>query len=128
MKDPWQQNSKTRSLHSVSTNSTPFLVKSVPLTSKTTTVYNDLAHPAATHIGNKYAWRSADGSFNNIDLPDMGKAGTPYSRSVQQLHPLPKNSLPDPGLVFDTLLRREGVRLYYIVRIKQVLTCLLESS
>jgi hypothetical protein len=60
------------------------------------------------------------------------KAGTPYSRSVQQANPLPKNQLPDPGLVFDTfvsylcldvfvsnsaltrLLKREGVRLLFL--------------
>lgn len=36
-------------------------------------VYNDLTHPAATSIGPKYAWRTADGSGNNPDLPDMGK-------------------------------------------------------
>ncbi|KAF8159445.1 linoleate diol synthase [Crassisporium funariophilum] len=71
-------------------------------------LYNDLSHPAATSISNKYAWRTADGSYNNIDIPDMGKAGTPYSRSVQQSHPLPRNQLPDAGLIFDTLLRREG--------------------
>jgi hypothetical protein len=41
----------------------------------------------------------------------MGKAGTPYARTVPQTHPLPKNALPDPGLVFDTLLKREGVSL-----------------
>ncbi|KAF7430838.1 hypothetical protein PC9H_006552 [Pleurotus ostreatus] len=71
-------------------------------------LYNDLAHPAPTSIGNQYAWRTADGSYNNIQAPDMGKAGTPYSRSVQQTHPLPKNQLPDASLVFDTLLKREG--------------------
>ncbi|KAG5647805.1 hypothetical protein DXG03_007727 [Asterophora parasitica] len=71
-------------------------------------LYNDLGHPPATSIGNKYAWRTADGSHNNIELPDLGKAGTPYARSVQQSHPLPKNQLPDPGLIFDTLLKREG--------------------
>ncbi|TFK65591.1 linoleate diol synthase [Pluteus cervinus] len=71
-------------------------------------LYNDLAHPPATSIGNKYAFRTADGSFNNIEMPDLGKAGTTYARSVQQSHPLPQNQLPDPGLVFDTLLRREG--------------------
>ncbi|KAH6915985.1 heme peroxidase [Coprinopsis sp. MPI-PUGE-AT-0042] len=70
--------------------------------------YNDLTHPSATSVGNKYAWRTADGSFNNIDLPDLGKAGMPYSRSVQQTHPLPINQMPDPGLLFDTLLKREG--------------------
>ncbi|KAH9479383.1 Linoleate 10R-lipoxygenase [Psilocybe cubensis] len=71
-------------------------------------LYNDLSHPPATSISNKYAWRTADGSYNNIDIPDLGKAGTPYSRSVQQSHPLPRNQLPDAGLIFDTLLRREG--------------------
>ncbi|KAF8653539.1 hypothetical protein AX16_003904 [Volvariella volvacea WC 439] len=70
-------------------------------------LYNDLTHPAATSVGNKYAWRTADGSYNNIDVPDMGKSGTPYSRSVQQTHPLPMNRLPDPGLIFDTLLKRD---------------------
>lgn len=36
-------------------------------------VYNDLSHPVATNISNKYAWRTADGSWNNPDLPDMGR-------------------------------------------------------
>jgi hypothetical protein len=67
-----------------------------------TIVYNDLEHPPATSIGNKYAWRTADGSFNNTTLPDLGKSGTPYARSVQQSHALPKHELPDPGLIFDT--------------------------
>jgi hypothetical protein len=40
----------------------------------------------------------------------MGRAGMPYARSVQQMHPLPLNRLPDAGLVFDTLLRRQKVR------------------
>ncbi|KAJ6515136.1 linoleate diol synthase [Mycena vitilis] len=71
-------------------------------------LYNDLSHPHATNIGNGYAWRSADGSNNNVNLPEMGKAGTPYARSVQQSHPLPKHELPDAGLVFDTLLKRDG--------------------
>jgi cytochrome P450 len=71
-------------------------------------LYNDLPHPSATFIGPKYAWRAADGSNNNVFAPDMGKAGMPYGRSVQQGHPLPRNSLPDAGLVFDTLLKREG--------------------
>ena len=72
-------------------------------------VYNDLPHPPSTYIGDKYAWRCADGSCNNLSDPDMGKAGMPYARSVQQVHPLPRNELPDAGLVFDTLLKREKV-------------------
>jgi len=64
-------------------------------------LYNDLGHPPPTSISNKYAWRTADGSSNNIQLPDLGKANTPYARSVQQRHPLPSHELPDPGLIFD---------------------------
>ncbi|KAL5512887.1 hypothetical protein ACEPAH_3285 [Sanghuangporus vaninii] len=70
-------------------------------------LYNDLTHPPSTFVSNTYQWRSADGSYNNVNLPDMGKAGTAYARSVQQIHPLPGHMLPDPGLVFDTLLKRE---------------------
>ncbi|KAI0369199.1 linoleate diol synthase [Pilatotrama ljubarskyi] len=83
-----------------------------PLASKLETavvqlLYTDLPHPPSTSIGPKYAYRAADGSFNNPDMPDLGKAGMPYARSVQQTHPLPRNEMPDAGLVFDTLLRRE---------------------
>ncbi|KAK0469345.1 linoleate diol synthase [Desarmillaria tabescens] len=71
-------------------------------------LYNDLTHPPATYIGNKYKFRTADGSNNNILSPDMGKAGTPYARSVQQSNPLPGREMPDAGLIFDTLLKRDG--------------------
>ncbi|KAG2350116.1 heme peroxidase [Suillus weaverae] len=71
------------------------------------TLYSDLAHPPTTFIEPKYQFRTADGSNNNRAAPDLGKAGTPYARSVQQSNPLPRNQMPDAGLVFDTLLRRE---------------------
>ncbi|KAF9259925.1 linoleate diol synthase [Marasmius fiardii PR-910] len=71
-------------------------------------LYNDLSHPPATYIGNDYAWRSADGSFNNVAISELGRAGKPYARSVQQSHPLAAHELPDPGLIFDSLLKREG--------------------
>lgn len=71
------------------------------------TLYNDLAHPPATYIGPDYQFRAADGSGNNPDAPNLGKAGTPYARSVQGTNPLPRNQMPDAGLVFDTLLRRD---------------------
>lgn len=70
-------------------------------------LYNDLDHPPPSLVGKEYAWRTTDGSKNNIMMPEMGKAGTPYARSVQQAHPLPANELPDAGLLFDTLLRRD---------------------
>lgn len=84
-------------------------------------------------LGPKYAYRGADGAGNNITrkssiwttlsdtynltdtayffsrVPDLGRGGMPYARSVQQNHPLPPHSLPDAGLVFDTLLKRDGV-------------------
>ncbi|EGN96758.1 hypothetical protein SERLA73DRAFT_93339 [Serpula lacrymans var. lacrymans S7.3] len=70
-------------------------------------LYDDLPHPPATYLGDKLAFRTADGSYNNPDVPDLGKAGTPYSRSVQQANPQPRNQMPDAGLVFDTLLKRK---------------------
>ena len=81
-----------------------------------------------TSIGPEYAYRKTDGSFNNPCLPDLGKAGTPYSRSVAQTHPLPRNELPDPGLVFDTLLKREKVRIYVVCFNALVLTIFVSSS
>ena len=41
------------------------------------------------------------------------EAGAPYVRSVQQANPLPRDQLPDAGLVFDTLLRRDEVRSHW---------------
>ncbi|KAF9650781.1 heme peroxidase [Thelephora ganbajun] len=68
---------------------------------------NDLPHPPLTNVGDQYAWRSADGSGNSMVDPELGKAGNPYARSVSQSRPLARHQLPDAGLVFDTLLRRE---------------------
>ena len=56
-------------------------------------------------------FRSADGSGYNPLMPSLGQAGTPYARSVQSKHPLPANMLPDPGVVFDTLLKARDVSL-----------------
>ena len=57
-----------------------------------------------------YAFRSADGSGNNPLFPNLGKAGMPYARSVQGKHPFAPNTLPDPGEVFDVLLKARDVR------------------
>jgi len=54
-----------------------------------------------------YPFRSVDGSNYNPLFPSLGKAGSPYARSVPGTTPLPKHVLPDPGLVFDTLLCRQ---------------------
>ena len=55
-----------------------------------------------------YAARSADGSGYNPLFPNMGKAGTAYARTVPPSKPRAPQSLPDPGLVFDTLLKRRS--------------------
>ena len=70
-------------------------------------MYNDLPHPPSSQIGTKYAWRAADGANNNLSDPEMGKAGTPYARSVPSARPVPASALPDAGLVFDMLLKRD---------------------
>ncbi|TFK85570.1 heme peroxidase [Polyporus arcularius HHB13444] len=95
-----------------------------------TLLYNTLPHPPSTYIGTDYpagsstaspgapapqnasagprlpfTTRTADGSWNNVNMPNLGKARTPYARSVQNKYPLSPNSLPDPGDVFDSLLK-----------------------
>ncbi|KAF4610183.1 hypothetical protein D9613_010597 [Agrocybe pediades] len=89
-------------------------------------LYKDLPHPPSGYLcspppplspsssncssGANYAFRTADGSNNNPLLPTLGKAGSPYARSVPSKTMPPRSSLPDAGLVFDTLLKREHFR------------------
>ncbi|KAF8901487.1 heme peroxidase [Gymnopilus junonius] len=72
------------------------------------TLYNTIPHPPQSFVGPKYRFRQADGGGNNIENQDLGRAGTPYARSVQGTAGLPASSLPDPGLIFDTILKRNG--------------------
>ncbi|PCH41929.1 heme peroxidase [Wolfiporia cocos MD-104 SS10] len=65
------------------------------------------AQPSAGSAPVKYAFRSADGSNYNPLMPTIGMAGMPYARSVPGTQVLPEAFLPDPGLVFDTLLKRD---------------------
>ncbi|KIK81042.1 hypothetical protein PAXRUDRAFT_833129 [Paxillus rubicundulus Ve08.2h10] len=83
-------------------------------------LYKDLPHPptgflstlrtvSSTPVGAtnvSYAFRSADGSNYNVLSPSLGQAGQPYARSVPSTHIQMLPSLPDPGVVFDTLLCR----------------------
>ncbi|KAJ2920712.1 hypothetical protein H1R20_g16379, partial [Candolleomyces eurysporus] len=62
------------------------------------------SHPPA-----KYVYRSADGSNYNPLFPSLGKAKSPYARTVPSKHLSPR-SLPEPGLVFDLLLKRDQYR------------------
>lgn len=70
-------------------------------------LWGDLPHPAPTTAGPTSRYRRHDGGGNNPWLPEMGKAGTPYSRSVPPIKTKGPN-LPDPELVFEQLLKRSG--------------------
>lgn len=70
-------------------------------------LYNDLPHPAGTIAGPTAKYRRHDGGNNNLWNPEMGKAGSEYSRSVPPVKPKGLN-LPDPELVFENLLKRSG--------------------
>ncbi|KAH0579140.1 hypothetical protein H2248_003293 [Termitomyces sp. 'cryptogamus'] len=88
-------------------------------------LYNDLPHPPDSYTAQfdatrvsittplakdglpvTYAYRSSDGSSYNPLAPALGKARSPYARSVPPTHAVPKHALPDPDLVFDQILRR----------------------
>ena len=88
-----------------------------------TQLWNDLKHPPLSYIGqyvhgkangsnqhtsgDDFIYRKADGSNNNILWPHIGAAGMPYARTVKPelLQPV---SLPDPGVVFDSLMARKN--------------------
>ena len=70
-------------------------------------LWHDLPHPPPTTAGPTARYRQHDGSGNNPWIPEMGRAGAPYSRSVPPTKTRGQN-LPDPELVYDQLLRRTG--------------------
>ncbi|KAH8658303.1 linoleate diol synthase [Xylariales sp. PMI_506] len=72
-----------------------------------TMLYDDLPHPPVTIAGPTAKYRRHDGGNNNPFQPEMGKAGSPYSRSVPPMQPKGPN-LPDPELIYEQLLRRKG--------------------
>ncbi|KAF2642870.1 fatty acid oxygenase [Massarina eburnea CBS 473.64] len=67
---------------------------------------SNLQHPPLSCMGDSYKYRTADGSNNNVLFPHIGKAGSFYARTVTPKH-VPTR-LPDPSVVFDALLAREG--------------------
>lgn len=71
-----------------------------------TMLWADLPHPALTSAGPTSRYRRHDGGGNNPWHPDMGKAGSPYSRNVPPMKPKGPN-LPDYEAVYDSLMRRE---------------------
>ena len=71
-----------------------------------TQLWNDLEHPPQSYLGKEFQYRRPDGSGNNILYPHIGAANTPYARSVQPRTVQPA-ALPDPGVLFDSLLARQ---------------------
>lgn len=70
----------------------------------------DLVAPAS-RMGPTAVYRSADGSGNCIEMPEAGKSGMPYARNVAP-QAVKSRLLPDPELMFDTLLRRDGASTF----------------
>ena len=85
-------------------------------------VYKDLTHPPGAYLSSPaprgdikiqrvpYAFRAPDGFNHSPYFPSLGQAGTPYARSMPAFSAVPASSLPDPGIVFDLLLQRDGFR------------------
>ncbi|KAF2839651.1 hypothetical protein M501DRAFT_1015746 [Patellaria atrata CBS 101060] len=71
-----------------------------------TQLWNDLQHPPQSILGDKYTYRSADGSFNSLVHPQLGAANMPYARSVKPATMLP-GALPDPSVIFDSIMERK---------------------
>lgn len=59
-----------------------------------------------SYLGEEFKYRQADGSYNNVMYPHIGKAGASYARTVQP-ESIQPSALPDPGLIFDSVLARE---------------------
>jgi hypothetical protein len=82
------------------------------------TLYNTVPHPPAAYLGPAHSFRQADGGGNNLENPDIGRAGTRYSRSAQAKTGLPRTSVPDAGLIFDTLLKKVDVSAFSLYMIR----------
>jgi cytochrome P450 len=71
-----------------------------------TTLWDDLSHPPQMLLSEEFNYRQPDGSKNSFEIPQIGAAGMPYARTVtpKVLRP---GSLPDPGILFDTVMARK---------------------
>jgi hypothetical protein len=74
-------------------------------------LWGDLQHPPQSYLGEKYQYRSADGSNNSLINPQVGAAGTPYARTVKPSQ-MQTPARPDPGVVFDSIMTRKHAELH----------------
>ncbi|CAE6450365.1 unnamed protein product [Rhizoctonia solani] len=66
-------------------------------------LYETLPHPPTSYVGED-RFRRADGGRNNVNMPDLGRAGTSYARNVQGRQPQSPTCLPPTSMVVDELL------------------------
>ncbi|ORY68274.1 heme peroxidase [Pseudomassariella vexata] len=69
-------------------------------------LWNSMQHPPLSYLGDKYKYRTPDGSYNNVLNPSLGQAGTPYAKTVRSEKKL-AGVKPDAGMLFDLLLDRD---------------------
>ncbi|KAI8964322.1 linoleate diol synthase [Daldinia sp. FL1419] len=72
-------------------------------------LWDTLDHPPLLYMGEKHEYRMADGSWNNPMRPQLGAAGSTYARSCRP-GIVPLGALPDPGLVFESVMKRTKYR------------------
>ncbi|CCO35792.1 Linoleate 10R-lipoxygenase [Rhizoctonia solani AG-1 IB] len=72
-----------------------------------TMLYKSVPHPPTSYVGED-RFRKADGSRNNVNMPDLGRAGTTYARNVQGRRLQPPTSLPPTSMVYEELLGASG--------------------
>ncbi|KAJ9649245.1 hypothetical protein H2199_000019 [Coniosporium tulheliwenetii] len=58
------------------------------------------------YLGKPYQYRQADGSYNSLLSPHVGKANTPYARTAKPAK-IQIGALPDPGVIFDSVMARK---------------------
>ncbi|KAI0152699.1 heme peroxidase [Xylariaceae sp. FL1272] len=68
-------------------------------------LWGSMLHPPQSFRGEKYQYRTADGSNHNAMYPWLGQAGTPYAKSVQG-STAQKGARPQPEDLFDLLMAR----------------------
>ncbi|KAJ7079447.1 heme peroxidase [Mycena belliarum] len=97
------------------------LLSHLPATSSTakqisdsavTCLYETLPHPPPSELGATHSFRQADGRGNNLHDPELGRAGTRYARCVEGKSAVIPAALPDPELIFDTLLRARDRKVH----------------
>jgi len=68
-------------------------------------LWSTLEHPPQSYLGAEFMYRQADGGNNNVMQPDLGRAGSPYARSVKPMTQMP-GAPPDAATVFDAIFSR----------------------